>query len=727
MTTGDLREGFFQECEDLLEALSDGMAAMDAGTDDADTVNAVFRAVHSIKGGAAAFGLEALVAFAHSFENVLDAARSGRLALCGPAMSLCFRAGDRLADLVAAARDGTGDNGESAGLIADLDGLLQTGGATQADEAPAEPAADAEEPAFTPLGAALDLPLPGPAPEPGPATGDADAPAVAGPLSYRIRFAPTREIYATGNEPALLFRALSALGTLEVEADLSRIPPLSELAWDEGYMAWTLYLTTEVPEAKLREVFDFVEGACKLEITPPGEPVASAPPPTSVASAPGPAAPSSPDTLAANPGPAAAATSGSGDSAGQAGATRATIRVDLERVDRLINLVGELVINQAMLTQSIEEVNLPSGNGVDSAMGQLRQLSSELQERVMAIRAQPVKPLFQRMSRIVRESAHASQKLARLVTVGETTEVDKTVIERLADPLTHMIRNAVDHGLERPEARRAAGKSDEGTVRLSAAHRSGRVIIELADDGAGIDRAKVREIAVQRGLVPPDKELEDEDIDNLLFMPGFSTSTEVSALSGRGVGMDVVKSEIQRLGGRVSLVSQPGRGTTVSISLPLTLAVLEGMVVEVAGETLVVPTTALQETLKANGADIQRIGAKGWFLSIRGGFVPIVELGARLGFNDGNVDLAGRVLLLVETGSGRRAALAVDRVLDQREVVIKGLENNYGHVPGIAAATILGNGRIALIIDTDEVTAGPTPHPHPAARAEAAFASAAGA
>jgi len=725
MTTGDLREGFFQECEDLLEALTDGLAAMEAGTDDTDTVNAVFRSVHSIKGGAAAFGLDTLVTFAHSFENVLDAARSGKLPLEGAALDLCFRSGDRLADLVAAARDGSGtDTAESAELIAGLDGLLSSGTGAGAAATPARPGGDAHaespEPDFTPLGVSLDLP-PLDLPDIGPGEPGGGNKADAGPTRYRIRFSPTREMYATGNDPAMLIRVLSALGELDVTVDTSRIPPLSELAWDESYLSWTLRLLTDSPPERLREVFDFVDEACQLEIvkddatgsvtTPP--PVADLPSPPPRSDTP-PSEASGPDSGdGGSPAPTETADASSQAAAGSA--ARATIRVDLERVDRLINLVGELVINQAMLTQSIEEVNLPSGNGVDSAMGQLRQLSSELQERVMAIRAQPVKPLFQRMSRIVREAAHASGKHARLATVGETTEIDKTVIERLADPLTHMIRNAVDHGLERPDVRSAAGKSVEGTVHLSAAHRSGRVIIELSDDGAGINRDKVREIAVKRGLIDPEKELSDEDIDNLLFMPGFSTTTEVSALSGRGVGMDVVKSEIQRLGGRVTLTSRPGRGTTVSISLPLTLAVLEGMVVEVAGETLVVPTTALQETLKANGAEIQRIGARGWFLSIRGGFVPIVDLGARLGFhNDDTVELAGRVLLLVETGSGRRAALAVDRVLDQREVVIKGLENNYGHVPGIAAATILGNGRIALIIDTDEVTTPPAPAVVPA-------------
>lgn len=776
MSMNSLREGFFQECEDLLEALTDGMTALETGAAGDETVNAIFRAVHSIKGGAAAFGLEALVGFAHIFENVLDAARAGKLALDGPVLDVCFRSSDVLADLVAAARDNEpSDPAASQALIRELDALLQPNerGATQDT-----PAAHAEEPAFTPLSAPLSLDLP---------QLDTDAPVVSpsssapadlavfsssratpafsaaadrGPLDqetvYCIRFAPTRETYATGNEPALLFRALSALGELNVQANLEGIPPLAELSFDQGYITWDIELRTKAAATKLHEVFEFVEGSCDLAISvrdPVGaalpeapafaQPATQAPGAVATDSAPQtpsqtqaqtPSRPPAPNVAVA-PRQSAVADSDTGpaqpmrkrndtDAPAPTG-NRATIRVDLERVDRLINLVGELVINQAMLSQSVDEANLPSGNSIDSAMGQMRQLSSELQERVMAIRAQPVKPLFQRMSRIVRESGHASNKQARLVTTGETTEVDKTVIERLADPLTHMIRNAIDHGLEPPEVRSAAGKPTEGVVRLSAGHRSGRVVIELSDDGAGINRTRVHETAVKRGLITPDKELSDEEIDNLLFMPGFSTAKEISSLSGRGVGMDVVKSEIQQLGGRVTLSSTPGQGTAVTISLPLTLAVLEGMVVEAAGETLVVPTTALRETLKAAAADIQRIGARGWFISIRGGFVPIVDLGEVLGFGAGPQDFTGRVLLLIETGSGARSALAVDRVLDQREVVIKGLENNYGHVTGIAAATILGNGRIALIIDPDEIiTIGPT---GPAQSAEPALATSSGA
>jgi len=322
---------------------------------------------------------------------------------------------------------------------------------------------------------------------------------------------------------------------------------------------------------------------------------------------------------------------------------------------------------------------------------------------VMAIRAQPVKPMFQRMARIVREAASATGKRVHFVTRGEYTEVDKTVIERLVDPLTHMIRNAVDHGLEDTDKRVTAGKPAEGTVILSAAHRSGRVVIDVSDDGGGINRPRVLEIAQEKGLVPEDADLPPNEIDNLLFMPGFSSKQEVSELSGRGVGLDVARSEIQALGGRVAIQSATGEGTTFAISLPLTLAVMEGMVIDVAGQTMVVPITAIQETLQPRTVAIHRIGAQGRVLKNRDSLVPIVDLGACFEFRDEPEDLSDHVLLLIETENDRRCALIVDNIQDQRQVVIKSLETNYRRIDGVAAATILGDGRIALIIDPDSI------------------------
>jgi two-component system chemotaxis sensor kinase CheA len=380
-----------------------------------------------------------------------------------------------------------------------------------------------------------------------------------------------------------------------------------------------------------------------------------------------------------------------------------TIRVDLDRVDRLINLVGELVINQAMLSQSVIENDTTGTSAVNMGLEELQQLTREIQDSVMAIRAQPVKPVFQRMSRIVREVADMIGKQIRLITEGENTEVDKTVIDKLAEPLTHMIRNAVDHGIETPEKREAAGKNPEGTVKLSAKHRSGRILIELQDDGAGINRERVRQKAIDNDLIAADANLSDEEIDNLIFMPGFSTADKISDISGRGVGMDVVKRSIQALGGRISITSRPGLGSTFTMSLPLTLAVLDGMVVTVAGQTLVVPLTAIVETLQPEAQSIHSFGANQRLISIRNSFCPLVDVGRILNFRATQANPVEGVALLVESEGGGQRALMVDAIQGQRQVVIKSLEANYTHVPGIAAATILGDGRVALILDVDAV------------------------
>ena len=427
-----------------------------------------------------------------------------------------------------------------------------------------------------------------------------------------------------------------------------------------------------------------------------------APAPAQAPASQGPGDPKKPPPASAAPSPSAASRQ-----------PRATIRVDLERVDRLINIVGELIIHQAMLTQAIDQAGLVSGTEVSTALDELKQLSRDIQESVMAIRAQPVKPLFERMYRIVREASEAAKKSARMVTEGEMTEVDKTVVEKLADPLTHMVRNAVDHGLESSQARIAAGKPEQGVVTLSAGHRSGRVMITVRDDGAGINRARVLEKAIEKGLVAGDAELSDAEIDNLLFLPGFSTVDEVSSLSGRGVGMDVVKSAIQGLGGRVAITSVPGRGTTFSISLPLTLAVLDGMVVDVAGQQMVVPITTIVETLRPPKSDIKALGPDNYVVAIRGSYLPIIDVGHVLGFREPMEDPSEGVALLVETEDQERAAFLVDDIQDQRQVVIKSLHENYGQVPGVAAATVFGDGKVALIIDPgdliEEVGGAPAP------------------
>ena len=693
----EIRQTYFQECDELLGDLERGLMAMEEGAHDSDTVNLIFRSVHSIKGGAGAFGLDALVRFAHAFEGTLEELRSGHRQTSPALLKTMLVASDLLADLVREARGGAAV--DPARSVAVIDHLSQTGPDESTAAAPA--AAAAPEPVvddpfglgFQPVLISLDL-----------------EPEMPDEQGWTVDFRPASSLYARASEPAPLLRELKGLGSATVALNDSDVPLLDELDVEESYLGWTVSVVTSQGRDAIRDLFSFVDGDCTLTISadkagpspadldrPVASPVATieqdlSPAPALAASRSAPILPF--------PKPAAPAAD---DAAAPKVSAVQSIRVELERIDKLVDLVGELVINQAMLAQRISESELDRSSSVSKGLEELEHLTREIQESVMAIRAQPVRSVFQRIPRLVREVASQCGKEARLITEGEGTEVDKTVIERLSDPITHMVRNAIDHGLESREGRIAAGKSVEGTVRLSAAHRSGRIIIEVSDDGAGIDRERVRAIAVKNGVIGPDVQLSDDETDNLIFLPGFSTATQVSDISGRGVGMDVVRSSILALGGRISISSRPGLGSTFTLSLPLTLAVLDGMVVTVAGETLVVPLTAVVETLQPKESNLRSLGPNAMLVAMRDTYIPLLDIGLQLGYRAEPLAATSGVILLVEIGNGQRSALLVDAIQGQRQVVIKSLEANYQAVKGIAAATILGDGRIALILDVDAV------------------------
>lgn len=647
-TLASIRGVFFEECDEHLTSVEEGLTALQDGARDPEIVNTVFRAVHSIKGSAGLFGYDALVRFAHDYESVLDEARSGRFELGEEALRRLLRAADVLRDLVACAREvRPADEARAAALSAELADLI----GEDANEG-------IEGLEFQPV--PVDF-----------------APLQTASRAYRIRFRPWSGLYAKANDPIALIEELGRLGDLDVQLDCSQTPGLEALAAEEAYLEWQLTLRSDRSEAEIREVFEFVEDDCLLEIT--SDAPDEAPRAQAAVAAPSPAQAPNPEigALAASP----------------------TIRVDLDRIDRLIDLVSELVISQSMVAQRISGLNLSAHSEIAGGLDELGQLTREIQDSVMAVRAQPVKAVFQRMGRLVREVEAATGKQVRLVTEGENTEVDRTIIERLTDPLTHMIRNAIDHGLESPNARAAAAKPETGTVRVAASHRAGRIIIEVSDDGAGIDRARVRAKAVENGIIAADAMLSDEEIDNLIFAPGFSTADTVSDLSGRGVGMDVVRSSVQALGGRISLTSFPGEGSTFTLSLPLTLAVMDGMLVTAGGQAIVAPLTSLVESFQPKPGDIRRLGPETAVLNIRGATVPVIDLGEALGYPRVEGEPEASVALLVESDGGDMAALLVGEIQGQRQVVIKSLEANYAQIPGIAAATILGDGRVALILD----------------------------
>ncbi|MBW8753797.1 MAG: chemotaxis protein CheA [Sphingomonadales bacterium] len=708
-----IQQMFFQESEEGLQALESCFGLCREAADDAETINTIFRAVHSIKGGAGAFGHEHLQDFAHHYEGVLDQLRSGTLTMTPALLDVLLAAFDTLSDHVAAARGERGTPEDTA-VLAALAAVSEaqdtasesTPVAMEVTTAPAAPVDD-----FDALLGLLEPSAPAPAPQDdfdalmsllAPSAAPSPAPA------WHVSVRPSGDAFANGGEPLLLLRELVRMGGSQVALDGSGMPSIEELDVNRSYLGWTLEMPVEVAKDDIEAVFEFVDGwqveivqgAAQPEAETPPPVESDAPQPVAVEQAPPPApvavsAPvAAPEPTVSRPAPSPAG----GDNA--AAAASATIRVELDKLDRLVNLVGELVITQAMLAQRLSEHGLTGSSELTS----LENLTRELQESAMSIRAQPMKTVFNRVPRIIRELEADTGKRIRLQLDGEMTEVDKTVVERIGEPLTHLIRNAVDHGIESPEERLAAGKSEDGVLRVGAEQRSGRIVITVADDGRGIDRARVRAKAVERGIVAPDAILSDEEVDNLIFAPGFSTAEKVSNISGRGVGMDVVRRNVQALGGRIGVSSRFGSGASFTLSLPLTLAVLDGMIVKVGEQTFVVPLGNIVESLRAQPGQLSHLADDAAILDVRGVQLPVLQVGALLGI-PAKADPDNTVMIVVDTDAGQ-AVIMVDTIEDQRQVVVKSLEANYRAIPGVSGATILGDGRVALILDVEGVLAG---------------------
>lgn len=711
MGNDEIQQIFLLECDEGLDIAERGLLACKEGNGTDDTINAIFRAVHSIKGGAGAFGFTALQAFTHKFETVLQQVRDGDKQLTPALLKVLLKAFDTLADHASAIKGegGTPDDSQiSAQLeeVAESDALPDDGNAPTAAPASnaSEHAAQAESPDasddfeidFDSLLAELETPE-----------------EVVGGLILHVR--PTDKALNHGGDPTLLIRELERLGARVRDVDVSNIPDLDSFAAEQSYLGWEIEAPAFISRESVEEIFEFAGEACGLTIHTSGEepkfggmngfpsveiaPVAAITKPV-MAPVPANDVQEAPAETAA---PAAQAAAANLAASGPV----PTIRVDLDRLDRLVDTVGELVITQSMLAQRL------SGAGVaaEDELSQLEYLTRELQDCAMALRAQPIRSVFSRVPRIVRELEAETGKRVTLKVEGEATELDKTVIERIGEPLTHLIRNAIDHGLESVEDRIAAGKSADGIVRLTAEQRGGHILICVSDDGRGIDRERVLKKAIERKVVAPDARLADEEIDNLIFAPGFSTAEQVSNISGRGVGMDVVKQAIQALGGRVTISSTPGSGTIFSLSLPLTLAIADGMVVHVGGETLILPLTSVVESLQARPGDLMSIAPGRNVVNVRGSFLPVLPLAATLGIGDPEEDSSQKVLIVVETEARGQIVLEVGAIHDQRQVVIKSLETNFRPVPGVAGATILGDGRIALIVDVEALASGVVPPP----------------
>ena len=712
MNAEEIQAIFFAECEESLAAAEQGLAACKEGTQDDDTVNAVFRGVHSIKGGAGAFGYIALQGYTHTFETLLSDVRDGTVPITETLIDLLLRALDTLSDHVAAAR-GLGETPDDAALQAEMTASM----AANAGAAPPPPAAapqpaqasaapvvvdddDAPELSDFDFAAMLDD-ITGAI---GQGSADAD-----GDKTWTVKVRPHADAMRNGSEPLLMLREIIDLGGTCATCDVALVPPLDTIDAGIGYLGWSFALPADVNEAAVREIFDFLGDECGLAF---GDDAAM--PPARLAAAPAAAPVATPPAAPAAPvAVAPAATAESTPAAAHAAVPAApppppappamgqSIRIELGKLDKLIDAVGELVIAQAMMAQRLTG----DGLAVTEELALLEGLTRDIQESAMAIRAQPIGSVFSRVPRILRELTTSTGKHVRLEVSGESTELDKTVIERLGEPLTHLIRNAVDHGIETPEARIAAGKPAEGTLKLSAEHKSGRILIRIGDDGRGIDRERVLSKAIEKGLVAPDATLSKEEIDLLIFAPGFSTAQTITNVSGRGVGMDVVRQNVKDLGGRITIESEPGSGTTFTLTLPLTLAISDGMVVNVGDQTLVVPLANVVESLRPDPREVQGLGAHRSMINVRGRFIPVLPLYEAVGASGAVERPEHGVLIVVETEGAGRAALLVDAIVDQRQVVIKSLDTHYRSVEGVAGATILGDGRVALIVDVDGLVA----------------------
>ena len=690
----DLKKTFFDECDEAMQQIELGLTDIRSGQGNDETINAVFRGVHSVKGGAGIFGFEQLVGFAHVFETVLDGLRNGSLTATSENLDVLLTASDVLTDLVSMSRSGQaaapGFGGE---CRAALEQIIEQGGAGGGDgDGPAPAEFDGLD--FVPVCVDMDAPDDAPA--------DVAAPLGNGLNRFTITFKPKPEMLKKANEPLYLLRELRKLGELELVCETGLLPALSEMEADYPYFWWKGTLETAATRAQIDEVFEFVVGDCDLEVvnvTPAVLPTVSTEDAPLAAAAPVNAPPvAKPVAVAA---PAAESADGGG---GRTKPAATTTRIELERIDRVVNMVGELVISQAMLGQIVQDLPEATSGRLIQILEEVVHHTRELKDSVMSMRAQPVGSVFQRMPRLVRELATKTHKKVRLEMAGETTEVDRSIIERLGDPLTHIIRNSVDHGIETPAVRAAAGKNEEGVIRLSAEHRGGRIVIEIKDDGAGINSERVLKIAKEKGLVGPDVQLSEDEIGNLIMLPGFSTAETVSDISGRGVGMDVVRSNIQDLGGRISLKSVRGRGMTIQLALPLTLAVMDGMVIKVGQQTYVMPLSAIVECLRPQANEISNLIGTHGMLQLRGEFVPVVLLSNLLDINSAPSASGERVVIITDAGEGSRFGLVVDELLGHQQVVIKSIEESYGTVPGIAAATILGNGRVAFILDVEKLS-----------------------
>lgn len=665
---GQFVQTFFDESLEGLDVMEAGLLALQPGAADLEQINTIFRAAHSIKGGSGTFGFSQITGFTHVLETLLDQMRNGQLEVSIEAVDVLLESVDCLREMLVLLRSKSDiDQARVDALRQQLEALF----------APANGMA-----ASSTTAAATSAPA---------------APTVKC-LGWRIVFKPHADLMHSGNDPVRMFRELAALGALTAHCDSERLPSLAALKPENCYLSWTLELRGDIEQESITEVFAWVEDECDLSIEALTE--AEAVPPTGEA-------PNPPEQPAEAEGVLLGRSAPPDNSerrrtekrsAPAAGADSGSIRVSIDKVDAVINLVGELITTQSMLSALGTDFEMSRLDKLHEALDQLDRNTRDLQEHVMRIRMLPVSSVFNRFPRIVHDVSGKLGKQVALQISGEQTEIDKTVIEKIGDPLVHLVRNSLDHGLEPPDERLRLGKHETGNILLNAYHKSGSIFIEVSDDGRGLDRERLLQKGLESGLLRPGEEYSDDQVYDLIFHPGLSTAKQISDVSGRGVGMDVVRRNIQDVGGTIGIASQWGRGTKITICLPLTLAILDGQLVTIGEDCYIIPLLSIIESVQATKEMLNRVAGKREVLRFRGQHLPILRLYAIFGSKEAVTDLEKGLLVIVEA-DGRQIALFVDDLLGQQQVSIKSLEKNFRRVPGVAGATILGDGRVGLILD----------------------------
>jgi two-component system chemotaxis sensor kinase CheA len=671
-------DAFFDESYEALDTMEASLLKLTVGAPEPELIGTIFRVAHSIKGGSATFGFSEVASFTHTCETLLDELRGNRMQVTRAITDLLLKAVDVMRDMLRGVQN---KEPIDAQRVADLQFDLE-------------------------VAIAQKNMAPPPVVQAAPAAAAASAPVSATTRAahrWQIKFRPQPQLFVHGNDPLRMLRELSELGEMHIKLDAGHLPSLDDLDPESCYFAWDLTVETDATRDVIDQVFDWAEGDCDLRIQ---DEYAGAGPARAAAPV-QPPAPivekvvdiSSAVTAKANTeAPRSGAPSEHADGPKQGLGDGSSIRVSTEKIDELMNTVGELVITQSMLTQLGTKVSGSVAEQLRSGLAQLERHMRELQESVMRVRMLPVSFVFSRFPRMVRDLSQRLAKQVDLKVTGEQTELDKTVLEKIGDPLVHLVRNSVDHGIEMPDVRVAAGKSAVGSVFLEAYHKGGNITIEVGDDGGGLNKDRILAKARSRGLIGPTDTLTDDQIYELIFLAGFSTADQTTDISGRGVGMDVVRRNIKELGGSIEVRSSLGKGSRFVITLPLTLAIVDGQSVAVGTETYIVPLITIIESLQLKAGMVNRVAGQGEVFWFRDGYVPVLRLHEVFGLRPRTTQLHEGLIMVVE-GEGKRVGLFVDDLLGQQQVVIKSLETNFRRVDGVSGATILGDGAVALILD----------------------------